>query len=51
MAFGPSTICADHLASKSVSLNVCDEFATHFSRTQIPSEPWISIEPHYKPEQ
>jgi class 3 adenylate cyclase len=50
-AFGPSAICAQHLAEKSESLNFCDEFATHFSRPQIPEEAWISIEPHYKPEQ
>lgn len=46
-AFGPSAICADHLASKSASLNISDEFATHFSRPQIPKEPWIAIAPHW----
>jgi class 3 adenylate cyclase len=47
-AFGPSAICADHLASKSASLNLCEDFAEHFSRPQIPREPWIAIEPHWK---
>ena len=50
-AFGPSAICADHLASKSAALNICEEFAEHFSRPQIPIEPWMAIDPHYKPEQ
>ncbi len=47
-AFGPSAICAHHLGEKSASLNICEEFADHFSRPQIPSEPWISIQPHWK---
>lgn len=46
-ALGPSAICAHHLAKKSASLNICEEFAEHFSRPQIPKEPWISIEKHW----
>jgi hypothetical protein len=47
-AFGPSAICARHLAEKNASLNICEEFAEHFSRPQIPQETWIAIEPHWK---
>jgi hypothetical protein len=47
-AFGPSDICAHHLAEKSASLNICEEFAEHFSRPQIPSEPWIAVEKHWR---
>jgi hypothetical protein len=47
-AFGPSEICAHHLATKSEALNICEEFAEHFSRPQIPQEPWIAIQPHWK---
>jgi len=44
---GPSAICAHHLAKKSASLNICEEFAKHFLRPQILSEPWISVEKHW----
>jgi hypothetical protein len=47
-AFGPSAICAGHLAKKSAAVNICEEFAEHFSRPEIPKEPWISIESHWK---
>ena len=47
-AMGPSAICAHHLAQKSAALNICEEFAGHFSRPEIPQEPWISIQPHWK---
>jgi class 3 adenylate cyclase len=47
-AFGPSEVCAHGLATKSAALNICEEFAEHFSRPQIPHEPWIAIEPHWK---
>jgi class 3 adenylate cyclase len=47
-AFGPSEICAHHLARKSEGFNICEEFATHFSRPEVPAEPWISIQPHWK---
>ena len=46
-AFGPSAICARHLAEKSDSLNICEEFAAHFSRPEIPSEPWIAVDQHW----
>jgi class 3 adenylate cyclase len=47
-AFGPSEICAHHLAEQSDALNLCEEFATHFSRPVIPSQAWISVQPHWK---
>jgi class 3 adenylate cyclase len=47
-AFGPSEICAHHLAEKNEALNVCEEFAEHFSRPQVPAERWISVEPHWQ---
>lgn len=49
-AFGPCTICAHHLAEKGEALNICDEFASHFSRPQIPTEPWISVRSHWQSE-
>jgi hypothetical protein len=47
-AFGPSDICAHHLAEKAGALSICEEFAEHFARPQIPAEPWIAIEPRWK---
>lgn len=47
-AMGPSAVCAQHLAEKNGSLSICEEFTEHFSRPQIPKEPWIAIEPHWK---
>ena len=46
-AFGPSAICAQDLAEKAGALRICEEFAGHFSRPQIPSEPWIAVERHW----
>ena len=46
-AMGPSAVCAHHLAEKASALSICEEFAGHFSRPPIPSEPWIAIEPHW----
>jgi class 3 adenylate cyclase len=47
-AMGSSAICAHHLAEKAGALSICEEFAGHFSRPQIPSEPWIAVERHWK---
>jgi class 3 adenylate cyclase len=47
-AFGPCVICAHHLAQESAALNICDEFASHFSRPRIPAESWISVRPHWR---
>jgi hypothetical protein len=46
-AMGPSDICAHHPAEKAGALSICEEFAGHFSRPQIPQEPWIAVEPHW----
>jgi hypothetical protein len=46
-AMGPSAICAHHLAEKAGALNLCEEFAGHFSRPQIPQEPWIAVARHW----
>jgi hypothetical protein len=47
-AMGPSAICAHHLAEEAATLNICEEFVEHFSRPQIPTEPWITVQPHWK---
>jgi hypothetical protein len=44
---GPSDICAHHPAEKAGALSICEEFAGHFSRPQIPQELWIAVEPHW----
>ena len=46
-AMGPSAVCAHHLAEKAGTLNICEEFAGHFSRPQIPQERWIAVERHW----
>jgi class 3 adenylate cyclase len=40
-AIGRSAVCAHHLAEKAGALSICEEFAGHFSRPQIPQQPWI----------
>lgn len=47
-AFGPSEICAHHLAKKNDSISVCERFAEHLSRAQIPEQPSVFIAPCWK---
>lgn len=47
-AVGPPEICASKLADRS-GLSVCERYASRISGTLAPQDPWLSVNPHWRP--